>query len=51
VNPTICPPEQWARPTEPFITEIRSRPYVTIINRAPDDAGGEWRTAAPAERH
>jgi DNA-binding transcriptional ArsR family regulator len=36
VNPTVCPPGQWACPTEPFIVEIKSRPYVTVI----DDAAG-----------
>lgn len=40
VNPVVCPPEQWARPTEPFIREIQSRPYVTIFDRATDTAGG-----------
>jgi predicted nucleotidyltransferase len=40
VNPTICPPVLWAHPTEPFIAEIRSRPYVTVIdNSRPDEAG------------
>lgn len=32
VNPTVCSPDQWAQPTEPFIVEIKSRPYVTIID-------------------
>src|SRR5712691_5123134 len=36
VNPTVCSPNQWAHPTEPFIMEIKSRPYVTVI----DDATG-----------
>ena len=36
VNPTVCSSAQWGHPTEPFITEIKSRPYVTVI----DDAAG-----------
>ena len=40
VNPVVCPPEQWARPAEPFIREITSRPYVTVLDRATDTAGG-----------
>jgi DNA-binding transcriptional ArsR family regulator len=40
VNPTVCPPEQWAHPTEPFIREIQSRPYVTILDHAAGTAGG-----------
>jgi DNA-binding transcriptional ArsR family regulator len=38
VNPTVCPPAQWAKPTEPFIQEIASRPYVTVIDYT--SAGG-----------
>jgi DNA-binding transcriptional ArsR family regulator len=40
VNPVTCPPEQWARPAEPFIREIKSRPYVTILDDASDTGGG-----------
>jgi DNA-binding transcriptional ArsR family regulator len=40
VNPAVCPPEQWAQPTEPFIREIQSRPYVTIFDRAAGTAAG-----------
>jgi DNA-binding transcriptional ArsR family regulator len=40
VNPVVCPPDQWARPAEPFIREIKSRPYVTVLDRATDTAGG-----------
>jgi len=36
VNPTVCSRDQWAHPTEPFIVELKSRPYVTVI----DDAAG-----------
>lgn len=36
VNPTVCSPEQWADPAEPFIKEISSRPYLTILDRAAD---------------
>ena len=36
VNPIVCSRAQWAHPTEPFIVEIKSRPYVTVI----DDAAG-----------
>lgn len=32
VNPTACSPGQWAHPTEPLIREIKSRPYVTIVD-------------------
>jgi DNA-binding transcriptional ArsR family regulator len=32
VNPTVCSPDQWAHPTEPFILEIKSRPYVPVID-------------------
>lgn len=34
VNLAVCPPEQWAQPAELFIREIRSRPYVTILDHA-----------------
>lgn len=37
VNPTVCSPGQWAHPTEPLIREIKSRPYVTIVDYS---AGG-----------
>jgi DNA-binding transcriptional ArsR family regulator len=39
VNPTISSPEQWENPTEPFIREIISRPYVTIIDRGSETGG------------
>lgn len=39
VNPTTCSPDQWASPTEPFIREIKSRPYVSVIEHAAT-AGG-----------
>jgi DNA-binding transcriptional ArsR family regulator len=32
VNPTVCTPEQWAHPTEPFIQEIVSRPYEVVLD-------------------
>lgn len=32
VNPTAVPAEQWDHPTDAFIQEIRSRPYVTVID-------------------
>jgi DNA-binding transcriptional ArsR family regulator len=38
VNPTVCPPAQWAEPTEPFIQDIASKPHVTIIDHT--SAGG-----------
>jgi len=41
VNPVACRPEQWDQPTEPFILEIQSRPYVTVIDRAASASGGE----------
>jgi DNA-binding transcriptional ArsR family regulator len=34
VNPTVCPPGQWEHPTEPFIREIQSRPFVTVLDHA-----------------
>lgn len=40
VNPTVCLPEQWAHPTEPFIQEVLSRPYVTVLDRSAGTAGG-----------
>jgi DNA-binding transcriptional ArsR family regulator len=40
VNPAVCPPQQWAQPDEPFILEIQSRPYVIILDRAAETAGG-----------
>lgn len=40
VNPAVCPPGQWAHPTEPFIQEIRSRPYLTIIDHSAGPASG-----------
>jgi len=39
VNPAACPPDQWAHPTEPLIREIRSRPYVLVIDRPATDGG------------
>jgi DNA-binding transcriptional ArsR family regulator len=32
VNPTVCAPEQWAHPTEPFVQEIVSRPYEIVLD-------------------
>jgi hypothetical protein len=40
VNPTVCSPDQWANPTEPFIVEIKSRPYVTVIDDAASPTAG-----------
>lgn len=40
VNPIVCSPDQWAHPTEPFIVEIKSRPYVTVIDDATDATAG-----------
>lgn len=40
VNPTVCSLDQWARPVEPFILEIKSRPYLAVIDRAACVAGG-----------
>jgi DNA-binding transcriptional ArsR family regulator len=40
VNPTVCSPGQWVDPTEPLISEIKSRPYVTIIDSAVGASGG-----------
>jgi DNA-binding transcriptional ArsR family regulator len=40
VNPTVCAPDQWAHPTEPFFVEIKSRPYVTVIDDAADATAG-----------
>ena len=34
VNPTVCPPAQWVEQTEPFIREIASKPYVTVIDHS-----------------
>jgi len=39
VNPTACSPDQWAHPTEPLIREIKSRPYVLVIDRLATDGG------------
>lgn len=39
VNPTVCSADQWADPTEPFILEIKSRPYVPIVDHGAG-AGG-----------
>jgi DNA-binding transcriptional ArsR family regulator len=39
VNPIVCSPGQWAEPTEPVIREIKSRPYVCVIDPAPGVAG------------
>lgn len=40
VNPTVCSSDQWAHPTEPFVTEIKSRPYVTVIDYAAGATAG-----------
>ena len=40
VNPAVCSPGQWAHPTEPFILEIKARPYVPVIDRAAAASGG-----------
>jgi DNA-binding transcriptional ArsR family regulator len=40
VNPTICSPDQWADPTGPFVREVKSRPYVSVIDHAAGVAGG-----------
>lgn len=40
VNPTACSADQWANPTEPFIVEIKSRPYVTVIGGTADATAG-----------
>jgi DNA-binding transcriptional ArsR family regulator len=40
VNPTICSTDQWAHPAEPFILEIKSRPYVSIIDHTAGASGG-----------
>jgi predicted nucleotidyltransferase len=40
VNPVACPAELWAHPTEPFIQEIQSRPYVTVLGHGTGTAGG-----------
>jgi DNA-binding transcriptional ArsR family regulator len=40
VNPTVCSPGQWADPTEPLIREIKSRPFVPVIDHAAGVAGG-----------
>jgi DNA-binding transcriptional ArsR family regulator len=40
VNPTVCSPGQWTDPTEPLIREIKSRPYVPVIDHAASAAGG-----------
>jgi DNA-binding transcriptional ArsR family regulator len=40
VNPTVCSPGQWLDPTEPLIREIKSRPYVSVIDNAAAVAGG-----------
>jgi len=40
VNPIVCSPGQWADPTELLITEIKSRPYVTILDHAVGASGG-----------
>jgi DNA-binding transcriptional ArsR family regulator len=40
VNPTVCSPDQWAQPAKPFIVEVKSRPYVTVIDDAADATAG-----------
>jgi DNA-binding transcriptional ArsR family regulator len=32
VNPVACVPEEWAAPAEPFVREIKARPYVMVID-------------------
>jgi DNA-binding transcriptional ArsR family regulator len=32
VSPTVCSLDEWADPTEPFIIEIKARPYVPVID-------------------
>jgi DNA-binding transcriptional ArsR family regulator len=39
VNPTVCTPDQWVHPAEPLIREIKSRPYIPVIDHAAP-AGG-----------
>lgn len=39
VNPTVCFPDQWANPAEPFIREIKSKPYVLVVDHAAMTAG------------
>ena len=39
VNPTVCSPDQWAHPTEPFFREVKSRPHVLVIDRSATDGG------------
>jgi hypothetical protein len=41
VNPTVCAPEQWAHPTEPFIQEIVSRPFEIVVDHRAETAGSQ----------
>lgn len=38
VNPVACTADQWADPSEPFIMEIKSRPYLTVVDHVGEDA-------------
>jgi hypothetical protein len=40
VNPTVCSPDQWAHPNEPFIREIKSASFVRFIDHAAGLAAG-----------
>jgi DNA-binding transcriptional ArsR family regulator len=40
VSPAVCSSSQWVDPTEPFIREIKSRPYVPVVGDAAGAAGG-----------
>jgi predicted nucleotidyltransferase len=39
VNPLVCSPDQWERPTEALILEIQSRPYLTVLDTQADVEG------------
>jgi len=39
VNPTVCSPDEWAHPAEPFIREVRSSPYVSVVDHTADADG------------
>lgn len=36
VNPVICPAAEWAEPSQPFIMEIKARPFLTVIDHIRD---------------
>ena len=36
VNPVVCPPEEWTEPNQPFIREIKARPFLTVVDRSRD---------------